>query len=297
MAIFLRQVAEFRLALALYNDPLARDARIRSLTEELAAAGVRVLTLDLREITPGQTLLGGVKALVQQAAATAGQPLAVMVVNLESRVDYSPELARPDGPGTEFLETANLHRELFPEACPGPLVIWMTELLERALVRHAPDLWHWRSHVFDLRTRRAPDSAGLLMQDRPLPSHDFRLHPAERLLRLEEELVGYRKARMLLEEGRVLNSMGLARLDQGEAQFAVNDFTAALEITRQIKDRRGEGNALFNSADELIKLGQRDEALRRAEAALALFQATESPHAAQVQAALEQWRGGMSPPA
>ena len=40
MEIFLRQTTGFRLALALYNDPLARDEVVRSLREELAGQSV-----------------------------------------------------------------------------------------------------------------------------------------------------------------------------------------------------------------------------------------------------------------
>ncbi len=63
-------------------------------------------------------------------------------------------------------------------------------------------------------------------------------------------------------------------------------------ITREIGDRRGEGAVLYNSADELWKLGERDEALRRAEAALAIFVAIESPHAEMVRQQIATWRNG-----
>ncbi len=71
-----------------------------------------------------------------------------MAVNLE----YAPELTFACDSGVEFLANANLQRYLFARVCPGPLVIWMTELLERAFVKQAPDLWHWCSHRFDFRT-------------------------------------------------------------------------------------------------------------------------------------------------
>ena len=187
LAIFLRQTIEFRLGLALYNDPVARDRIIHSLTEELATEHIRVVTLDLRESAHGQTLLARVEAVVKAAAIKEGERIAVMVVNLEGSVDYTPELAQPGGPGTEFLATANFHRELFPAACPGPLVIWMTELLERAFVRHAPDLWHWRSHVFDFRTRSRPHEAADAAESGRMKSDDDRLHPEDRLHRLEGE--------------------------------------------------------------------------------------------------------------
>ena len=245
LEIFLRQATGFRLALALYNDPVVRDALIRSLAAELAPAGLRVLTLDLREPSPERTLLARVQALLAAHPPAPGQRLAVMLVNLESCVDYSPELARRGGPGTAFLETANLHRDLFQTACPAPLVIWMTELLERAFAQHAPDLWHWRSHVFDLRTRTGFDAT--MSPQRPsLANDDFRRHPEDRLRRLEEELVAYRKAGSRKDEARVLNAIGIARLDAGDARMAGRDFEAALSLYRQLGDRRGEGNAIGN---------------------------------------------------
>ena len=337
LALFLRQTREFRLALALYNDLLARDAWIREWTQELAADGVRVLTLDLQEDQPRprHTLFARVQALVQESGLKEGERLAVMVVNLEARVDYTPELALPNSPGMAFLETANLHRELFPRACPGALVVWMTESLERAFVRHAPDLWHWRSHVFDLRTRVESSAAFLVDKEgRALPSDDFRLHPTERLHRLEEELAGYRKAGMRHDEGRVLNAMGWARLDAGDARRARADFEAALKIAceigdrhgegaalgnlgiayknlgevpkaigfyeqrlaiaREIGDRRGENTALHNLALGLWLLGQRQEALARMEESLRLHQETADPWEPRVRAKLDEWRAEMA---
>ena len=71
---------------------------------------------------------------------------------------------------------------------------------------------------------------------------------------------------------------------------AIEFYEQNLEIARAIGDRRGEGNALGNSADELMKLGRRDEALARATEALAIFEAIESPHAATVRTALGRWK-------
>ena len=268
LSIFLRQVREFRLALALYNDPAERDRLIRALAEELAPDGLRVLTLDLREGEMERTLLARVEALVKSAALAPGERVCVMVVNLEGCIDYSPELAQPDGPGTAFVETANFHRELFPKVCPGPLVIWMTELLERAFVRHAPDLWHWRSHVFDLRTRRAGCDDRPMVEQQSMENDDDRLHPEERLRRLEEELVAYRKAGARFEEARVLDAIGRARFDAGDARLARKDFDAALEIFRALRNRRGEGIALSNLGNAYAALGDARKAIECYEQAL-----------------------------
>ena len=56
-------------------------------------------------------------------------------------------------------------------------------------------------------------------------------------------------------------------------------------------DRRGEGKALWNSAVAYDSLGNRTEAIARAEAALAIREAIEDPNAAQERAKLAEWRG------
>jgi hypothetical protein len=42
-------------------------------------------------------------------------------------------------------------------------------------------------------------------------------------------------------------------------------------IAREIGDRRGEGNALINSADEHEKVGEHDKAIAKAKAGLVIF--------------------------
>ena len=55
-------------------------------------------------------------------------------------------------------------------------------------------------------------------------------------------------------------------------------------IAREIGDRRGEGNALINSADEHEKVGEHDKAIANAKAGLVILRAIESPHVAMVEA-------------
>ena len=261
MEIFLRQTTSFRLALALYNDPVARDETIRSLQEEFVGQGMRVLTLDLRELCSEYTLLAQVKAAVESASLGAGERVAVMVVNLESQVDYSPELAQLDGLGTSFLETANLHRELFPSVCSGPLILWMTELLERALISYAPDLWHWRSHVFDLRTRSVQKRFVASADENAWPSGDLRRHPHDRLRRLEEELAGYRKTGSLIDEFRTLNFIGQARLDMGDARHARSVFEENVKIAKVLDRNNLLISALGNLGLSHFELGDVKKAI------------------------------------
>ncbi len=256
--IFVQQTKDFRLALALYNDPIERDKLIVSLKEKLASASLEVIVLDLLTPSRQTTLLGRLEERLLQRQDT--RQFVLMVTNLEGRVEYNPELDQ-GGRGTEFLATANLHRESFAKLCAAPVVLWMTELLERAFMRQAPDLWHWRSHVFDLRTRSKPERPTEMVEERSIRADDYRLHPETRLELLEEELVAYRKAASPADEMRVLNAIGNARLHMGDAKLARRDFEAVLHLARRLGNRSWEGAALGNLGNVYLNLGEARKAV------------------------------------
>ena len=144
----------------------------------------------------------------------------------------------------------------------------MTELLERAFIKQAPDLWQWRSHVFDLRTRVLRDRALAESDGRTLRSNDYRLHPEIRLDRLGEELAAYRQAGSRVDEMRILNSIGLARFQGGDAKLARHDFEEALRIARELGDRNWEGKILANLGIAHDNLGDARKAIGYYEQAL-----------------------------
>jgi tetratricopeptide (TPR) repeat protein/cellulose biosynthesis protein BcsQ len=92
-------------------------------------------------------------------------------------------------------------------------------------------------------------------------------------------------------EGNSLGNLGNAYYDLGESRKGIEFYEQQLVITREIGNRSGEGNALFNSALALDELNDRTQAIARAEAALQIYEAIEDPHAAQVRAKLEEWKG------
>ena len=63
-----------------------------------------------------------------------------------------------------------------------------------------------------------------------------------------------------------------------------------LAIAREIGDRRGEGNALWNMSLALDQLGERAQAIQHAEQALIIREQIEDPNAAKVRAKLATWR-------
>lgn len=61
-------------------------------------------------------------------------------------------------------------------------------------------------------------------------------------------------------------------------------------ITREIGDRRGEGNALWNMSVALDKLGEHKKAVERAEAALVIHEQIENPNAERIRLQVGRWR-------
>ena len=107
----------------------------------------------------------------------------------------------------------------------------------------------------------------------------------------EQRLVIAREIGDRRGEGNALGNLGIAHKNVGDARKAIEFYEQHAGIAREIGDRRGEGNALFNSAVAHDSLGNRPEAIARAAAALAIYEAIESPAAAQVRATLAKWRG------
>jgi tetratricopeptide (TPR) repeat protein len=92
-------------------------------------------------------------------------------------------------------------------------------------------------------------------------------------------------------EGQALGNLGIAYRRLEEYRRAIEYQEQRLKIAREIGDRLGEGQALYNSALALDGMGDRPEAISRTEAALNIYEAIESPAAADARALLAKWRG------
>jgi tetratricopeptide (TPR) repeat protein len=96
-------------------------------------------------------------------------------------------------------------------------------------------------------------------------------------------------------EGQDLGNLGNVYADLGEPRRAIESYEHVLLITREIGDRRGEGATLNNLASAYQLLGDLRRAIAHLRGALNIFEAIESPNAAQVRAAiatLEKKEGG-----
>jgi tetratricopeptide (TPR) repeat protein len=92
-------------------------------------------------------------------------------------------------------------------------------------------------------------------------------------------------------EGHALSNIGTAYYGLGQYHTALQYDDLGLQIARAIGNSSGEADALFNSATALENLGDRNRAISRAETALRIYGAMESPHASKVRDQLAKWRG------
>lgn len=87
-----------------------------------------------------------------------------------------------------------------------------------------------------------------------------------------------------------MGSLGNAYRNLGETHRVIQFYEQALHIHREIGDRRGEGNDLWNISLVLNQLGRRTQAIQYAEQSLTIFEDIEDPNAQQVRAQLTEWR-------
>jgi len=147
-SIYLPLVQDFRLTVALFGNPMRRDHWHAQLTAALAEQNVQLTLLTIPTDSEPRLL-----DLLQQHAATHPAPLGwqrtIAVAGIENHTPDAASVTSLNRPDCPFLTQANLSRDLFPHACPCPLLLWLTETVAAAMASYAPDLWDWRSQTFD----------------------------------------------------------------------------------------------------------------------------------------------------
>jgi tetratricopeptide (TPR) repeat protein len=92
-------------------------------------------------------------------------------------------------------------------------------------------------------------------------------------------------------ECKALCNLGIALIGRDDISCAIRHLDRSLEISHKIEYRRLEGEALFNKSLALDKLGQRQNAIENAKAALVIFEQIESFQAEEVRKKLAEWQG------
>ncbi|MDG4575525.1 MAG: tetratricopeptide repeat protein, partial [Defluviicoccus sp.] len=271
MALALTDDAGFRLAIATFEDARIRDVLIDRLAARLTAAGTMLSCLDVASLVPPDervarqefSLLAALRRHYEGLAA--GQPgtkIAISVVGLEHFISEFSE------GGLNALATANLQRELFPQACPLPVVLWLPPWATTLLAQKAPDLWHWRTATFDFPSVGSPPSA-LAAWPEFTREEWWRPVDGERLGELAAELEALRqregtdtspRARAYAAHLRV--RLADALYTRGQLDEAFNLLKEAGAIFAALGDVRYVAVTMGKIADTLVLRGQLDEALR-----------------------------------
>jgi tetratricopeptide (TPR) repeat protein len=90
---------------------------------------------------------------------------------------------------------------------------------------------------------------------------NIRLHPRDQILWWEAAAEGARLSENRRGEGAALGNLGLAYMDLGETDKAIDHYKQALAVHREIGDRRGEGLGLGNLGLVYAGLGETDKAI------------------------------------
>ena len=145
LTLFVEDAVGFRLGVATYDTPATRDDLLAKLTD--AAPKVHLSWLDLASTPDEKLLLTRLAQHLRDELTAEGKTRAVMVVNLESTLDY-----RTLGPNSDdnlaILTNANFQRDAYPDLCPVSVVFWLNSTATVAFSQHAPDLYDWRSATF-----------------------------------------------------------------------------------------------------------------------------------------------------
>ncbi len=275
LELFLEEAPGFRLGLAVYDVPETRERFLRDVGDAVADRPVHLTRLDLSRSSQEELLLRRLQAHLQANPAPDGKHSAVMVTGLEATIDFHTKGPLEIFVGGPLLGNANMQRDAFPRLCPVPLVIWLNSWGSRAFAHAAPDLWHWRTGIFEFT---GPPGAKIHLITTPADIGDRRPPQAtgERIAMLRDlirvlenaedrETAGNkaRRARLFLEVGRT------HRLSS-QLREAIANYEEALDHFRAIGDRAGEGTALHDLAQTYEAMGQAKRAVSCGEQALAI---------------------------
>jgi len=160
-----------------------------------------------------------------------------------------------------WLRHLNAQRELIAQDCPAVLLFWLTETLLKQLALQAPDLWSWRSGVFDFSVVAQMETLPLRSQPTELMASTEEKHRRQqRLTELQHYLQTASistelRASLLLEQGDLHQAIG-------ELNEAMACFQASLQLYRQLNDAANIAELLDRTAGILQARGELDEALR-----------------------------------
>jgi len=169
----IRRADDFALAFVRVNAPARRAELVGTLKERLAG-DVRIVEVEV----PADTT--DLQALLARRVVDLGDgKSAVFVYGVERVLSSARER-------TGLLPVLNYKRENLQRSVPHPVVLWLPEFALQQIADGAPDVWAWRSGVFEFAIQREEaDRLWDQIQDGGSVDEYARLMPAERQARIE----------------------------------------------------------------------------------------------------------------
>ncbi|MDJ0601822.1 MAG: tetratricopeptide repeat protein [Crocosphaera sp.] len=166
---------------------------------------------------------------------------------------------------------------------PYPIVLWVTNQILVNLSRKAPDFWSWRKGVFHFTPE--PSLIPVSPPDNRVVSYDHLREDYSDSLSLEdlEELIANTEKKRGKNDPNLVtlyNNLGKTyfnRIRSGESvnfpdekEKALHCYYQALDISREIGDRQGEGNSVQNLGFLYNYLAQYKQAIEYLQESLAI---------------------------
>jgi len=225
------------------NFPPDIDKVITAIAEHPKCASIQfaVLRFDDRDM---RFLLEGIKAELLKISIEPDKKLVLILQGLEKAIAYS-------GDNPPILTNLNYARDSFPIAVPHPLLFALPDYAVTRFAQFAPDFWAWTSSTFKFQT--LPETRDRLTEevssfyhnpDRYFakPEQGERIDLLERLLQeYPEDTEASSRTRLEL-----LNQLGQAHQSIREFDKAKFYFQQAIDLSREIEDKREESSSLFN---------------------------------------------------
>ena len=172
---FIRRADGFALAFARVNRPARRRALADDLRQRLDG-DVRVVDVP---VPPDTADLQYFLARVYEEVASDDAKTALFVTGIERVLSSARER-------TGFLPVLNFKRENLQRTVLAPVVLWLPEFALRHVALGAPDVWAWRSGVFEFASEREEtDRDWEALQELGTEDEYARMMPDERRARIE----------------------------------------------------------------------------------------------------------------
>jgi tetratricopeptide (TPR) repeat protein len=239
MERLVRNRSGFTLLIAAYGDSAYRDRVARYLVEGWLGGTM----VDARDAQ-------GEFHRLEDAIAAAALHGAVQVIGLE----------RWDSGVESLWQGFNYHRERLASLCRVPLLLWVPHGAVRLVAVEAPDLWAWRSGVFDLGnlpSAPAPETPHSVVDrgSSDATEREARIKEITEYLERLQSVSHPADLALLVERGELFR-------DLGKTGAALSDFEAAVSGYQEADDRLGEAGAMSHVAGITALAGDPDSSLR-----------------------------------